>query len=253
MQALAPKSAPLAAATLSSAGDASAEPSWTPAPTLEAVAAGGTLTQGHEGPAVASVQELLKVAVTGRFDARTAEMVEAFQLVNGLGKPTGKVGSTTLKALRKKSSIKGKEAELRADIVEVAREELGTREKGDNGGDALKYQKYFKRGPEQWCADFVSWVYTHAGKKMNQSSVTQIVRELKKSKRWKTSKPVPGDMVVFDWDGDGLGDHIGLVESVDPKGTVRTIEGNTPHPTTRKEGVWRKERSKSVILGYGRP
>lgn len=231
---------------------AAPEPTWTPAPTLAEVAAGAKLAFGCEGESVRELQALLKAPETGRFDAHTRDAVREFQLVAGLSE-TGVVGPTMLKRLRQKGAITGKAAHLRASIVETARGEVGTREDGKNGGAALEYQRYFKRGPEEWCADFVSWVYTHAGQKMNQSSVTQIVRQLKAARRWKTSGPVPGDMVIFDWDGDGLGDHIGIVEGLGKNGVVKTIEGNTPHPTSRKQGVWEKDRARSQILGYGRP
>lgn len=38
----------------------------------------------------------------------------------------------------------------------------------------------------------------------------------------------PGDLVLFDWGGDGLADHIGIVEENHPdEGYMTTIEGNT--------------------------
>ncbi len=144
------------------------------------------------------------------------------------------------------------EAGLRQAILEQARGELGKRERGNNGGDAEKYQKFFGRGREPWCADFVSWVYTQAGQKMNNPYVPGIVQQLKKAGRWRTSSPKPGDMVIFDWDHDGVGDHIGIVESTLPNGQVRTIEGNTSDPTGRHgEGVYERTRTRSTILGYG--
>lgn len=144
------------------------------------------------------------------------------------------------------------EAGLRAAILEQARGELGRRERGSNGGDAEKYQKFFGRGHEPWCADFVSWVYTQAGQKMNNPWVPGIVQQLKKSGRWRTSSPKPGDMVIFDWDHDGVGDHIGIVEKQLPDGRIRTIEGNTGDPAGRQaEGVYQKTRVRSTILGYG--
>ena len=36
-----------------------------------------------------------------------------------------------------------------------------------------------------------------------------------------------GDIVLFDWDGDGVADHIGLVLQLNSDGTLETIEGNT--------------------------
>jgi surface antigen len=58
-------------------------------------------------------------------------------------------------------------------------------------------------------------------------------------------------MILFDWDGDGVADHIGLVEKVNSDGSVTTIEGNTSNPKTGQEGVWRRTRYESTILGYG--
>lgn len=38
----------------------------------------------------------------------------------------------------------------------------------------------------------------------------------------------PGDIVLFDWGGDGLADHVGIVEENHPSdGYMTTIEGNT--------------------------
>lgn len=36
----------------------------------------------------------------------------------------------------------------------------------------------------------------------------------------------PGDMIIFDWQGDGNPDHVGIVESVNGN-SITTIEGNS--------------------------
>ena len=54
-------------------------------------------------------------------------------------------------------------------------------------------------------------------------------------KNWGTSKGLTidknkgqyGDIVIFDWNKDGIGDHIGLIEKNNGNGTYTTIEGNT--------------------------
>lgn len=38
--------------------------------------------------------------------------------------------------------------------------------------------------------------------------------------------PKPGDAILFDWEGDGTSDHIGIVEKIE-NGRVYTIEGNS--------------------------
>lgn len=45
-------------------------------------------------------------------------------------------------------------------------------------------------------------------------------------------KPKTGDAIMFDWNGDGTEDHIGLVESV-KNGKVYTIEGNSSDSVKR--------------------
>ncbi|MBX3172253.1 MAG: CHAP domain-containing protein [Candidatus Eremiobacteraeota bacterium] len=45
--------------------------------------------------------------------------------------------------------------------------------------------------------------------------------------------PKPGDAVLFDWEGDGTSDHIGIVEAV-KNGKVYTIEGNSSDSVKRK-------------------
>lgn len=60
--------------------------------------------------------------------------------------------------------------------------------------------------------------------------------------------PVMGDIIFFDWEGDGGVDHVGIVESVE-SGRVHTIEGNSGNAV--------KGRSYSLgdsrIYGYGVP
>lgn len=54
--------------------------------------------------------------------------------------------------------------------------------------------------------------------------------------------------IIFDFNGNGTGDHIGLVESVSGN-TKICLEGNTAGPNGEPIGYWRKSRS-SGIRGY---
>ena len=60
------------------------------------------------------------------------------------------------------------------------------------------------------------------------------------------SIPTAGSIIFFDWDHDGVSDHVGIVESCDGT-TVYTVEGNS--------GDAVKENSYTVhsasIMGYG--
>lgn len=157
------------------------------------------------------------------------------------------------KPSNKPSAAPKDQAQLRQEILRVAESQLGTLEKGENRGGATKYQKAFGRGPEPWCADFVSWVYSQAGKATNNPYCPTFVQQLKKQGRWKgIHNPEPGDLVFFDWDGDKQADHVGIVKHVNGDGTITTIEGNTANPKNHdQEGVFQKQRGMDVVLGFG--
>ena len=61
-------------------------------------------------------------------------------------------------------------------------------------------------------------------------------------------EPCAGDIIFFDWGGDGVPDHVGIVEKTEG-GTVYTVEGNS--------GDACQENSYPVgdarIYGYGVP
>ncbi len=50
----------------------------------------------------------------------------------------------------------------------------------------------------------------------------------REQRRWKDSGylPQPGEIIFFDWNEDGIPDHVGIVEKVDG-GVIYTIEGNS--------------------------
>ena len=58
--------------------------------------------------------------------------------------------------------------------------------------------------------------------------------------------PKPGDIIFFDWEQDGITDHVGIVESSDGS-IVHTIEGNSGDAVRRNAYDIRS----NVIFGYG--
>ena len=44
--------------------------------------------------------------------------------------------------------------------------------------------------------------------------------------RPKGYEPMPGNIIFFDWESDGLADHVGIVERVE-NGLIYTVEGNS--------------------------
>ncbi len=100
-----------------------------------------------------------------------------------------------------------------------------------------------------WCDMFVSWVANNTGLAAAVGRFAYCpshINWFKKRGQWGTA-PKKGAIVFFDWEGDGVSDHVGIVEAVNSDGTITTLEGNTSN------AVKRKIRSRSVISGYGYP
>lgn len=63
-----------------------------------------------------------------------------------------------------------------------------------------------------------------------------------------------GDIVLFDWDGDGVADHIGFCENLNPDGSMATLEGNTSDASHSNGGwVLYRTRYKANIIAVIRP
>ena len=133
------------------------------------------------------------------------------------------------------------------DIVEVAASQLG------NVGGRSYWSWYGFENRVEWCACFVSWCanecgYIDSGEMPKFSYCPTGVQWFKAAGRWLPggSAPAPGDIAFFDWDGDGVSDHVGIVESCDGS-TVHTIEGNSDDACRRSAyGV-----GSPFIMGYG--
>lgn len=118
------------------------------------------------------------------------------------------------------------------DILRIARGEIGTTET-PAGSNRVKYNTWYY-GREvygsayPWCMVFVQWVFDRAGKRLYPltASCGMFVREHKDTAQYITGNWAPGDIVFFDFEGDGVLDHVGIVESWDGQ-TLVTIEGNT--------------------------
>jgi len=141
-------------------------------------------------------------------------------------------------------------------LIEIALNEVGTAETGDN---ETKYGKHMKADKLPWCGSFLNWCADQAGVKVPNVVSTRVGAEaFKKNKQWH-STPKIGDFVFFDFiiDDKVTINHIGLVIRASDKQIV-TIEGNTSGAGDQRNGgeVMVKSRSlgaRSFVVGYGRP
>jgi hypothetical protein len=136
---------------------------------------------------------------------------------------------------------------LREKLVqnELAATKLGIHEMGGNNHGPWVKKFLAEVGlPEgyAWCDAFQSFeMEGAAGHKLpiESASVEQTYATGKKL-GWVVSKPARGDLVCYDFDGDGrFNDHIGLVvkvRGVGPTMTLQTVEGNTSSGMAGSQG-----------------
>ena len=134
-------------------------------------------------------------------------------------------------------------------IVEVALTQLG------NEGGQPYWSWYGFEGRVEWCACFVSWCADQCG--YIESGIIQKFAGCVDGSNWfkgngqwqdRNYEPQAGDIIFFDWEGDGETDHVGIVEKCE-NGIVYTVEGNSGDACRQKQ----YSVGSSVIYGYGIP
>lgn len=116
-----------------------------------------------------------------------------------------------------------------SDLLRIAAAEVGNT-------SGRKYWDAYWGGSWSWvngdatpyCACFVTWCLRQAGVTAPHfpSAVAFDWADVG-GRGIPASNLSAGDLVAFDWDGDGVGDHVGIVEQAHGGGVYTTIEGNT--------------------------
>lgn len=134
-------------------------------------------------------------------------------------------------------------------IVEVALTQLG------NEGGQPYWSWYGFEGRVEWCACFVSWCadqcgYIESGIIPKFAGCVDGANWFKGNGQWQDRNYVPqaGNIIFFDWEGDGETDHVGIVEKCE-NGVVYTVEGNSGDACRQNQYTV----GSSSIYGYGVP
>lgn len=121
----------------------------------------------------------------------------------------------------------------RQTVLAIAEAENGICEAPINS-NKTKYGEWYGLNGVPWCAIFVSWVFDKAGYPLGNIDTARGFQYCPSAYNyWKahnclTEAPQPADIVVFDWNGDGICDHTGIfVKWVEPGKTFHSWEGNT--------------------------
>jgi hypothetical protein len=123
-------------------------------------------------------------------------------------------------------------------ILNAIRPEVGVAEQPPGSNDSPRIAQYRQAtagsGVGPWCAYFVSWAARQAGVPLGDQGqgfgrVDDVMAWAQNTGKALPagSTPAAGDLIVWD-------EHIGVVESVDPDGTIHTIEGNSSDKVSQR-------------------
>lgn len=104
---------------------------------------------------------------------------------------------------------------------------------------------------DAWCATFVSAVFIKLGMyDFLECGCPEMIDKFKGMGRYYSASHTPsaGDIIFYDWNGDGVSDHVGIVENIIGE-TLTVIEGNKNDSVSRRSiGI-----HDGSICGYGVP
>lgn len=146
-----------------------------------------------------------------------------------------------------------------SDILRIARAEIGTKESPANSNKVKYNTWYYGRevsgSAYPWCMVFVQWVFAKAGVAVpvKTASCGALLTAAKSKGQAVYSGYKPGDVVIYDFDGNGSTDHCGIVEKVSGS-TIVAIEGNTGSGSDADGGqVQQRTRYLKNVVGAYRP
>lgn len=150
-------------------------------------------------------------------------------------------------------------------LLSIARSQLGVKEHPAGSNCVLYNTEYYGRAVKSsaypWCCVFVWWLFREAGaselfyggKKTAYAPTLQAYH--RKNGQAVSGDYKPGDVIFFDFNGNGTPDHVGICEEWDGAYKyITTIDGNTGTDNEANGGaVMRRRRNVSVICGAYRP
>ena len=160
------------------------------------------------------------------------------------------------------------EAQIREKVVAAAKAWIGCKESDGSHRqivDVYNSHRPLARGyalkyTDAWCAGFVSAVAIKLGLTdimPTEVGVGEMIKLFQRLGRWKESDsyiPKPGDIIMYAWGDNGVGDctggasHVGIVATCDGR-TITVIEGN------KNDAVGYREIAVNgrYIRGFGLP
>ena len=145
------------------------------------------------------------------------------------------------------------------DVLNVARSQIGFYEGNNNENP---YGIWYGIPNAPYCAMGISWCFAQVG--LSHLIAAQTAKGFSfnpAALHWFQMQGLvinkmqmqPGDLIMYDWSGDGVADHVEICEAASPGGftTIAFNTGNPNDPT--KEGCFRVHRNYLFVIAVIRP
>ena len=197
---------------------------------------------------LAGVQRQAKIDDTGWLGEKTFNLLRSVRIPEGIPNGPGKAGEYAMDAYAQSLLVQawdefgGKEPapppkdSLRERALKKAIGEIGVKESPPNS-NRTKYGAWYGMDGSPWCAMFCTWAFEQVGdspsfaKGKSYAYVPYIVNDAiaKRNGLQVVTSPTPGDLVCYDWNFDGVFDHVGIFEAwaQGSGSTFTACEGNT--------------------------
>ena len=141
-------------------------------------------------------------------------------------------------------------------VLKEARGHIGYKEGANNNNIFAGYAAHPNHQP--WCATFIVSCFKRAGALAaikNSASCIEIYKWGKQKKALiDYTEAQRGDLILMDFTGSGIPQHIGIASKDWDGRQIETIEGNTGDASqTNGDGVARKKRQSQYIFAVIRP
>lgn len=155
-----------------------------------------------------------------------------------------------------------------SEVMKLAKSYVGTKESPAYSNNVIFNTHYYGREVRDgngasypWCVTFVWDIFRMAGASNlfydgKKTAWVDAVRDWAKANGLVVPKDQGrhGDLVIFDWNYNGSGDHIGFIDCKNSNGTYQTVEGNTSAGNNSNGGeVQIRTRYQSEIMMIIRP
>lgn len=163
--------------------------------------------------------------------------------------------------MRRRAAIRHNKSTLGDKALDVASSYIGVSEEPAGSNRVMFSEWYGMTGP--WCAMFVTYCFVQAKSKSfikgsKYAYCPYVLADAKASRNGLRVIPKAdartGDIVLFDWNKDGVADHIGIVNiAPNKRKTFTSVEGNTSGTNPSDGGmVALMERKVTDVIAFVR-